>query len=140
MYVQYNTMHTCMCIMLALVSFPMLPHAIGTCRACTFLQPAAHSGVICYHFEPQRASDRPWGMQKKFLTTATSGFGDSDVDVFFWGVSPEASSAKLQHLLQRLHANRHAVRPILCSLFSLCLGCLAAAIWQLTSCGLHIDY
>jgi hypothetical protein len=62
------------------------------------------------HFLLQRVARHPWGVQKKFITTAASGFGDSDVDVFFWGLSPAAASSKLQQLLQQIHSNRHRVR------------------------------
>lgn len=43
------------------------------------------------------------------ITTASSGFGDSDVDVFFWGMDLAEATRKLQLLLQKLHANRSRV-------------------------------
>jgi hypothetical protein len=57
----------------------------------------------------QRVARGHWGVTKKFISTATSGFGDSDIDVFFWGLSPAAATSKLQRLMQQLHANRAMV-------------------------------
>jgi hypothetical protein len=65
-----------------------------------------------YSFVLQRVARGHWEVTKKFLSTATSGFGDSDIDVFCWGLSPAAASAKLQQLMQQLHSNRSNVSAI----------------------------
>lgn len=46
-----------------------------------------------------------------FMHLASSGFGDSDIDVFFYGLAPKAADDKLQQLMQQLHSNGQVLIP-----------------------------
>jgi hypothetical protein len=45
------------------------------------------------------------------MRLCSSGFGDSDIDVFFYGLTPKAAKRKLRSLLQQLAANADTDQP-----------------------------
>ena len=77
---------------LLLPLLPLLPIPLPTLLLLLLLLPSVHEPARAW---PYRGTD--------YLRVATSGFGDSDIDVFFYGLTPQQANNKLKQLRKQLH-------------------------------------